>query len=102
MNFFQILLPMNCPATASAMKSGIQIAGVSSQILKGIIKGMDASIISHHLNVNFLYFTRHLPKRILTVKAITDTVKIFMAQNYKHFWYLSAKQRTKLMINQIF
>jgi hypothetical protein len=69
---------MICPVTASPIKNGIQIVGVSSQIRKGIIKGMEAWIKSHHLNVNFLYLTRHLPKKIFTTKATVDTIKILI------------------------
>jgi hypothetical protein len=72
------LLPINCPATANPMKNGIQIAGVCSQILKGMIKGMEACIKNHHLNVNLRYFIRRLPKKIFTVNATADTAKIFI------------------------
>jgi hypothetical protein len=73
------------------MKSGIQIAGVSSQIRKGIIKGMDKWIKSHHLKVNFRYLTRHLPKKMLIIKATADTVIIFMSQRYASFRYSGNK-----------
>jgi hypothetical protein len=74
---------MNCPATAIPMKSGIQVAGVSNQIRKGMINGIDAWIISHHGKVNLRYFTRIIPNKIFIVNDTADTIMMFMILNFE-------------------
>jgi hypothetical protein len=80
------------------MKSGIQIAGVSNQIRKGMIKGMEVWIKSHHLNVNFRYFIRHLPRKMFNVNAIVDTINMFMIQRYEYLakYYFEALHEKSL------
>lgn len=69
---------MNCPITAMPMKRGMAILGVSRQIRKGIINGIEACIISHHVNVIFRNFARCLPKKTLVTNEIADMIAILI------------------------
>jgi len=70
--------PINCPTIAIPIKRGIKISGVSNQIRKGIIKGIDACIIIHHMKDIFLYFSRRLPKNIFVISETIETNAMFM------------------------
>ena len=71
------LLPISCPVIANPIKSGIASLGVSNQIRKGIINGMEACIITHHMIVIFLNRARYFPRIILILNAETATINIF-------------------------
>ncbi len=54
------------------------ILGVSNQIRNGIINGMEACIITHHINVIFRYLALNLPKKIFIINETADTITTFI------------------------
>jgi len=71
-------VPINCPAIADPMNSGINADGVLSKIRNETINGMDACIMIHHIKDILAYFARYLPKGMFTSNETVVTIIVPM------------------------